>query len=177
MEARPRLSSHYIIRSRSLSTYILKGLRSLDYGCSWSDEARNWATALKPRFTKVELISQLTYIAMNEYIRKARAAIIAELNDELRTTGQGGTVQVTRGVAGLGTDFVAAATWAVKQFNDFTAENDPYGEHDFGSVAVAGKTVYWKIDYYDASGEWASDDPANPDKTIRVLTIMLAEEY
>src|SRR4051812_40872182 len=46
MEARPRLSSHYIIRSRSLSTHIFKRLRSLDYGCSWSDEARDWATAL-----------------------------------------------------------------------------------------------------------------------------------
>jgi hypothetical protein len=114
---------------------------------------------------------------MNEHIRKARAAIIAELNDEFRTAGQGGNFGVTSGVWALGTAFVDEAIARVQGFRDFTAENDPHGEHDFGSVAVAGKTVYWKIDYYDASGEWAADDPANPDKTVRVLTIMLQEEY
>jgi Protein of unknown function (DUF3768) len=114
---------------------------------------------------------------MNEHIRKARAAIIAELNDELRTTGQGGRVEITTGVAGLGTDFIAEATRAVTDCNDFTADNDPDGEHNFGSVAVAGQTVCWQIDYYDASGAWASEDPANPDKTLRVLTIMLIDEY
>ena len=114
---------------------------------------------------------------MNNDIRKARAAIIAELNDEFRTAGQGGNFGVTSGVWALGTAFVDEAIRHVQGFRDFTPENDPHGEHDFGSVAVAGKTVYWKIDYYDASGEWASDDPANPDKTVRFLTIFLEDEY
>src|SRR3954452_14961345 len=93
--------------------------------------------SLKPRLTKVELINNLTYIAMNNHIREARAAIIAELNDAFRETGQGGTVHLTSGVWERGTAFVAEAVRLVQSFKDFTPENDPDGEHDFGSVAVA----------------------------------------
>ena len=60
---------------------------------------------------------------------------------------------------------------------DFTEDNDPHGEHDFGSFELAGRKFFWKIDYYDANMEFGSEDPADPAKTTRVLTIMLAEEY
>ena len=113
---------------------------------------------------------------MNEDIWKARAAIIATLNDEFRATGQGGKVHITRGVWEQGSAFVAEAVAGVRSFQDFTPENDPDGEHNFGSFAVAGKTVNWQIDYYDADGDWASNDPSNPEMTTRVLTIFLAEE-
>jgi hypothetical protein len=65
----------------------------------------------------------------------------------------------------------------VQRFAKFDAENDPHGEHDFGSFEVAGEKFFWKIDYYDERCELGSDDPADPEKTTRVLTIMLAEEY
>ncbi|NOY40695.1 MAG: DUF3768 domain-containing protein [Planctomycetes bacterium] len=37
--------------------------------------------------------------------------------------------------------------------------------------------MFWKIDYYDKQLKFGSDALANPDETIRVLTIMLVEEY
>jgi hypothetical protein len=54
---------------------------------------------------------------------------------------------------------------------------DPYGEHDFGNFEVAGQKFFFKIDYYDPNLEFGSEDPGDPQKTTRVLTIMLAEEY
>ena len=60
---------------------------------------------------------------------------------------------------------------------DFTPDNDPYGEHDFGCVTVDGRKVFWKIDYYDRECRYGSECPADPAQTTRVLTIMLASEY
>jgi hypothetical protein len=64
------------------------------------------------------------------------AAKIAGLNDLLRKGAIGGTVYCTQGVRAAGAAFVADAIRAVRAFSDFTPENDPYGEHDFGSVLV-----------------------------------------
>ncbi len=64
---------------------------------------------------------------------------------------------------------------SVRTFSSFTEDNDPYGEHDFGSLAWYGQKVFWKIDYYDQSlAAWC--DPLSPDCN-RVLTIMRADEY
>jgi len=84
---------------------------------------------------------------------------------------------ITRGVADLGNDFIDRAVKAVRQFSNFTEDNDPYGEHDFGIFKLDGITLNWKIDYYDEDLEYGSRDPADTDVTRRVLTILLAEEY
>lgn len=102
---------------------------------------------------------------------------IAALNDEFRTTLAGGSVYMTVGVEGLGSDFVAEAIGAVRAFNEFTEGNDPYQEHDFGSLTLQGQKLFWKIDYYDSSMQHGSENPCNPEITRRVLTVMLAEEY
>jgi hypothetical protein len=65
----------------------------------------------------------------------------------------------------------------VQKFDSFSADNDPYGEHDFGSLRFAGQTVFWKFDYYDVDLQMASPDAADPTVTIRMLTIMLGDEY
>lgn len=66
---------------------------------------------------------------------------------------------------------------AVRSFNNFDESNDPYGEHDFGSLRMNDQTVFWKFDYYDVNLQIASPDATDPAVTTRVLTIMLAEEY
>ena len=108
----------------------------------------------------------------------ATAADIAALNDRFRRAGSGGGLRVvTAAIAALPPDDQLAILARVMAFDAFTPDNDPRGEHDFGSFEVAGDTFYWKIDYYDALCEFGSQDPANPEKTMRVLTIMLAAEY
>jgi Protein of unknown function (DUF3768) len=103
---------------------------------------------------------------------------IRDLNDRFRRLRQGnGKVFVTAGVEARGPVFVAEAICAVRAFDCFTPDNDPYGEHDFGVVPVNETRVFWKIDYLDASLSFGSEDPADETKTCRVLTIMLAREY
>ena len=89
----------------------------------------------------------------------------------------GGRVMLTDGVDALPSDVKAVAIRRVATFSEFTADNDPHGEHDFGSFTLAGRKFFWKIDLYDATMEFGSEDPADPSKTTRVLTIMLASEY
>jgi hypothetical protein len=102
---------------------------------------------------------------------------IRELNDRFRATNTDGSVMMTDGVAALSEDTRREVFSQVRTFEAFTPENDPHGEHDFGSFEVAGKNIFWKIDYYDAAMRFGSEDPADPSKTTRVLTIMLASEY
>jgi len=102
---------------------------------------------------------------------------IRALNDAFRTTMTGGRVMLTAGVDALPPDVKAVVIRRVATFSDFNAGNDPYAEHDFGSFSLAGRRFFFKIDAYDPNMEFGSEDPADPAKTIRVLTIMLAEEY
>lgn len=108
----------------------------------------------------------------NEKVARIRA-----LNDRLRCTGVGGMIMQTSGVHDLGEDLVTRVAQAVIKFDDFTANNDPYQEHDFGAVEVDKHRIFWKIDYYGNDMETGSPDPADPSITKRVLTIMLASEY
>lgn len=105
------------------------------------------------------------------------ASRIAFLNDNFRMTFIGGRVLLTEGIRDTGQAFESECVEAVQTFRDFTPDNDPHGEHDFGAVTVQGRKVFWKIDYYDLACEWGSENPADHTKTTRVLTIMLAEEY
>jgi hypothetical protein len=102
---------------------------------------------------------------------------IAFLNDGLRRTFARGKVMMTAGVAALPEDALTQVLERVRHFDEFTKENDPHGEHDFGSFELAGVSYFFKIDYYALDMEGGSEDPADPAKTTRVLTIMRADEY
>lgn len=104
-----------------------------------------------------------------------RTKTIRTLNDLARTTFLGCRVMVTAGVKEM--DDLEAVLTKVRTFDAFSEDNDPHGEHDFGSFNHAGQTLFWKIDYYDRTLTAGSEDPAAPQVTTRVLTVMLASEY
>lgn len=107
----------------------------------------------------------------------ARVATIAALNDKLRTTFMGGKVLLTQTVAALDEFSKARVLKAIRTFEGFNDSNNPHGERDFVSVEVAGETWFGKLDYYAPDMEHGSDDPADPKKTVRVLTIMHRSDY
>ena len=84
---------------------------------------------------------------------------------------------MTAGVEALTENAKAVLLLKVAAFEDFTEDNDPHREHDFGSIDLLGERYLWKIDYYDIDCRYGSEDPTDPDKTTRVLTVMRAEDY
>jgi uncharacterized protein DUF3768 len=115
---------------------------------------------------------------------------IAELNDRFRkATGSSdpagislGKKVMTSGIRDLGLIATVEIAERVAAFDSFTKDNDPHGEHDFGSFDQDGNRIFWKIDYYDRRSfgtgrDMGSEDPSDPAMTLRVLTIMLASEY
>ena len=109
--------------------------------------------------------------------QKSRLARIRELHDRLRTTGRGGMVVMTNGIGALGLETVNSIFTAVMTFTAFNPDNDPWSEHDCAVLTVDGIRIIWKIDYLDRSRKIHSPDPTDPKVTVRVLTVMLAEEY
>ncbi len=107
----------------------------------------------------------------------ARILVIRDLNDQLRQSFEGGRVVMTQGVNGLADDTIARVFKAVRDFDDFSEANDPYGTHEFGMFDVDGEQLMFKIDAYDRNLEYGSPDPADPSVTTRVLTVLLASEY
>jgi hypothetical protein len=102
---------------------------------------------------------------------------VRTLNDAFRRSLTGGSIMMTPGIAALGPEAVARLVQTLITFDDFSYENDPFGEHDFGAFDAEGKRVYFKIDYYDKGLQAHSPDPADPKVTQRVLTLMLSSEY
>jgi hypothetical protein len=117
-----------------------------------------------------------------EYTRK-----VADLNDQLRKDMFTGNMLkkhnlknklvITPGIAGLNLIDKEKVFASVKYYGNFTKNNNPWGEKDFGSFNFKKETFNWKIDYYDNDMKYHSPDKTDPDKTVRVLTIMKAEEY
>ena len=102
---------------------------------------------------------------------------IRTFNDQLRTSFSGGRVMMTQGVNALADATIAKVLRAVREFDDFSEDNDPYGTHEFGMLEIEGERVMFKIDAYDQNLEYGSPNPADPSVTTRVLTILLASEY
>lgn len=89
----------------------------------------------------------------------------------------GGKILMTASVDALPDMVKAAALQRVATFSDFSEDNDPHGEHDFGSFNLCNRTFFWKIDYYDKELQFGSEDPANPEITTRVALLAGSAPY
>jgi hypothetical protein len=103
--------------------------------------------------------------------------LIATQNDRFRQSDIGGEIHLSHLVSMLPARDILAIRLMVAAFDRFTPDNDPYGEHDFGSVELHGEQYFWKIDYYDLDGEYGSNDPSDSTVTRRIMTILHSSEY
>lgn len=81
-----------------------------------------------------------------EVSKGQRVLQIRTLNDAFRATFIGGRVLLTPGVQALGEAALQRLVRAIQGYDAFSPDNDPYGEHDFGSIAFDGAKIFWKID-------------------------------
>jgi len=114
---------------------------------------------------------------------------IADLNDWLRhhiTSPGQNRVMMTRGIANLIGDVSifrnfrkrAELMRVIRDFeNAEEATSFSARERDMGWFQFESERCMWKIDYYATDMLHGSEDPADPDRTVRVLTIMLLSEY
>jgi hypothetical protein len=117
----------------------------------------------------------MTALSHDETSQRAeRTARIRALNDAFRRSFSGGNVVMTAGVDALPDMVKAEALKQAATFDEFTPDNDPHGEHDFGSFELCGRKFLWKIDLYEEPG--VKSENGEP-VVNRVLTIMLADEY
>jgi hypothetical protein len=70
-----------------------------------------------------------------ERIRELNDAARKQLASNIATNALDASCElvITCGVAARGWDFVARALAIVRDFSDFTPDDEPYGEHDFGA--------------------------------------------
>lgn len=107
-----------------------------------------------------------------------KAAEIRRLNDRFRKDPMRyGKFYMTRGVASMPTEFIRKAVQAMKDFSAFDDANDPHGEHDLCAFDIDGVKLFAKVDYYNRTMTAGSEDPSNDAITLRVLTLMRAEDY
>lgn len=71
---------------------------------------------------------------------------IQERNDRFRTTFEGGTVTLTRGLASLPVSMQERIFAAVQAYTSFNRSNDPNGLHDYGAFTLESHDVVWKIE-------------------------------
>jgi len=114
----------------------------------------------------------------SEKIAKLNDAFRQSLGSPLVAVNPKNQVNTTQGIWDcFNNEEISSIFQDIKSFNNFTEGDNPYGEKDFGSLERKGRSIFWKIDYYDNNLEYHSPDNTNPEVTKRVLTVMLASEY
>ena len=102
---------------------------------------------------------------------------IAALNDMLRQSQLTGQVELSAGVQTLNADMRQRILSGVKTYNAFAPQGDTQKERDFGAFECGDYDIFWVIDCYDENSHYLSDNPADLNRTNRVLRVMLVEEH
>jgi hypothetical protein len=111
-----------------------------------------------------------------EFFVMEKSAKIALLNDNFRNTLEGGLVLVTKEFDELSDELKSSAIEKIREFSDFSVDNDPYCEHDVAIVRLESlkKAFKFHIDYYDkGDNNLGAETPEDAEKTLRVMTISL----
>ena len=106
-----------------------------------------------------------------------RTRLITELNDRVRYELNPWEVFMTKGINALNATLKAKLLTDLAGYGRFDPDDDPRGEHGFGSIMLAGQRVLWKIDYYTRDLSAGCATPWDATSCRRVLTLMLAAEY
>jgi hypothetical protein len=101
-----------------------------------------------------------------------RRTKIIELNDRLRTTFKGGRVQMTPSVYEMDDRLRGRALSVLARYCKFDLDS----EHDWGTFIFAGYSFEWRIEYRGKDGTGRSPDPADPERTFRVLTLYAIDD-
>lgn len=157
-----------------------------DAWAEWNTEVQDWELRATFDAAHCNNCDGPTKIDWQE-ITETKTERIRRLNDEMRAAVLSGNVEpygtmvITIGIQALlregGESAFEILRQTVAEFDDFDEENDPHLEHDFGALTFLGKKIFFKLDYYAPGMVHGSEDPSDREKTVRVLTIMLAEEY
>ena len=73
---------------------------------------------------------------------------VRQLNDDFRQNFEGGQVLLTPGVLGLPNETLGKVLRAIRVFDEWTEDCDPWGLHDFGEVEIDSHKVWFKLDAY-----------------------------
>lgn len=72
-------------------------------------------------------------------------AAIAKLNDDFRANPSLGTFVLTPGIRANRFDDIEVILNKVRHFKDFSEENNPYGEKDFGAFSFKGEKIFGRL--------------------------------
>jgi len=107
---------------------------------------------------------------MNQWQQRVQTAA---LNDQFRRGNESlGLYSLSPQVEALPAPQRQALLEAVSTTHYFIEEG-----HDFGVVSLDETDFLWEIDYYNQDLKGTAPNPADPALTVRVLSILRADEY